>query len=83
MTPFERLYAVAAGLGDVYARARVIIGTETLALALAKFAFERYFARDQPDGCIPGISLPFHSVHCRCSMFFAPVAAPSGNVRTH
>jgi hypothetical protein len=40
MTPFERLYAIGTGQGDVCAKAREIIGTETLALALVKFAFE-------------------------------------------
>jgi hypothetical protein len=40
VTPFERLYALATGPGDVCAKARGIIGTKTLALALVKFAFE-------------------------------------------
>ena len=40
LTPFEKLYLLATGPGDVCAKAREIAGTETLAMALLKLAYE-------------------------------------------
>jgi hypothetical protein len=50
MTPFEKLHAIAVGQGDVMAKAREIIGTETLALALVKLAFEGTTLEVSPTG---------------------------------
>jgi hypothetical protein len=65
MTPFERLYAVATGPGDVCAKAREIIGTDQLALALCKFAFEGTTLSVSPADAAEALDAPKSTIAAR------------------